>query len=497
MQPFGTRATTFPLTGGFNARRHDPRFAEPATESSSTTTLPLPVPPDDKNNSASNAIMSAVSGDGNAGKSTFGHNPPTGSGSDAESSSERAFRSSPPRKVAPILQLFQPKPGDKPLPPLLGGAPPPSSAAIEVLEDPRLFTDALGSDNVDRAERVVAMLSVLMDNTSLKATDTDQLSELPSKQLILRAIAKMDLQLKKSQKEIEEKQESLSAEIVREQEERAVALQKAISDFRRQCDEELQDLDLLFQKEELILDEELSKMTVQRNGDEHLANGKSSLEFEGLVLQRKESERAHVSQDLEAQLTLAESSFDKDLSKALQDVETAADLIAKAKAKLSNLESTFNEKRRAAEIEQHVAAQTPDIVAAVISENRRRAAEAHYSTFEAADEDQDYISPFEDLYEVTDPKDGLTIADWALKSQQVTGVVDALYHEPSEAPYYHHNVKTHQIIQSLVKEYIRDKQEKLKRQWTELAEEYEFRRIAYKAKRKSLVKKGKTFCCPC
>jgi hypothetical protein len=76
-------------------------------------------------------------------------------------------------------------------------------------------------------------------------------------------------------------------------------------------------------------------------------------------------------------------------------------------------------------------------------------------------------------------------------ARQVTGLSDALYSEPSETPFYDQIQRTHEVIAPLAKEYIRDKNNRLTRHWTELAEEYEVRKRLYEKQQRKLAKKAR------
>ena len=74
---------------------------------------------------------------------------------------------------------------------------------------------------------------------------------------------------------------------------------------------------------------------------------------------------------------------------------------------------------------------------------------------------------------------------------QVTGQSNALYSEPSETPFYDQIVKNHEVLAPFIKEFIRDKNKRLDKHWTELAEEYEVRKRLYEKQQRKLAKKAK------
>ena len=75
-------------------------------------------------------------------------------------------------------------------------------------------------------------------------------------------------------------------------------------------------------------------------------------------------------------------------------------------------------------------------------------------------------------------------------ASQVTGISDRLYSEPSDTPYYELNEKNNEVMWPLVKEYVRDKEKRLKDHWLMLAEEYEIRKRLYEKQQRKLAKKA-------
>ena len=73
---------------------------------------------------------------------------------------------------------------------------------------------------------------------------------------------------------------------------------------------------------------------------------------------------------------------------------------------------------------------------------------------------------------------------------QVSNTAEALYSEPSESPYFHHNEEVDALLRPSLKEYIRDKNTRLTEEWTALAEEYEVRKRLYEKQQRKLAKKA-------
>lgn len=71
------------------------------------------------------------------------------------------------------------------------------------------------------------------------------------------------------------------------------------------------------------------------------------------------------------------------------------------------------------------------------------------------------------------------IVDWAKRAQSVTGPGDALYSEPSQAPFYEITNDKHEAMRMIVREHVRHNKRKLHHRWTELSQEYAIREQLY------------------
>jgi hypothetical protein len=69
--------------------------------------------------------------------------------------------------------------------------------------------------------------------------------------------------------------------------------------------------------------------------------------------------------------------------------------------------------------------------------------------------------------------------EWSNRARRVTGLINAIYTEPTEVPHYHENNDHFIEIAPLIKECIRRKDKKLKSRWTTLAEHYVLRQTMY------------------
>jgi hypothetical protein len=359
-----------------------------------------------------------------------------------------------------------------------------------VLDDrpPPMLTSAMGDESMERAEKVVAEVCDILGNTDLKASGPDQLSKLPSKQQILQAVAKMDLKVKAVQKDLDEQKKKLEDALVDEEEQRQTAKDHAIAQARRDAAQKLE-----MEEKKRVAEEKEFEDGIQGYIDDQKSifeaeQAKFFLELEAKLKAARDDEDKRMREALNEQMITTADNFDKDIVKVRKDHERATHISKKLEAKLELVEKDCQEKMKEVGKDKPMSAapDTSDVVARIIAENRKRAAEAHMNqlTFVSPDDDMADV-PHSELEDVKDPISGRTTAEWAQMAKQVTGLADALYSEPSEAPYYAHNEKIHEAIAPLVAEFVRHKKNKLKKHWTQLAEEYEYRRTVYDKKLQS------------
>ncbi|KAL7564227.1 hypothetical protein ACA910_021651 [Epithemia clementina (nom. ined.)] len=216
-------------------------------------------------------------------------------------------------------------------------------------------------------------------------------------------------------------------------------------------------------------------------------------------IEAMQSEVKHiVYEDMELQISAVSDDRDQDIHQARRNLERFSQAATKTTMKLSALESELRTKREQAKKSSgHVKPiETSDLVQTILEKNRKKAAEAHVTLFAGTasenDDEKDPSNPVRDDLETRkDPMEGKTSAEWAEMAQQVTGFADALYTQPCDAPYYAHNMETHKEMKLLVAEYVRSDQEKLNKEWVELATEYEYRRDVFSKKWKKQTSEAK------
>lgn len=410
-----------------------------------------------------------------------------------------------PQDRKPVLKFFQHSPNDPP-PPMApvfaasGLAPAPqldsgpavaSSAAASLPEQsvvvdeqpPPLLSSALGEDLMGRAEKIIAEVGEILGcATSLKAAE-DPLSKLPSKQQILQAVAKMDARIKKLQKAVEETKRGVAEALRDEEEQRQRAEDDAIEEAKRLIDERV------CLEEEKRLEEarehesEIQSFVGEKKSIFDEEQKKILMELEAKLKVAKDDEERKMREALNEQMINTADNFDKDIVKKRKERERATHISKRTEARLADIENDYREKLKQAENEGVVdtSPKPTDVVSTIIAENRRRAAEAHLNqlTFLSHDDELPMDNLATKLQGVKDPTAEKTTAEWSQMAKQVTGLADALYSEPSEAPYFAHNEKTHDAIAPLIQAYICHKQNRLKKHWMQLAEEYEYRKTLY------------------
>lgn len=504
--------------GSFQHRRNDPRFAnkDPPHEQQQDQRPALDgLLPDDANK------PSYFGGQVNLNRKPIPINRGSSDGDVLGRTREvwqpkRPSPQSSPQHRKPSLKFFQHSPNEVPtlLAPTFASAPEikvvaaPSDKPLlpEAMLDEQpqpLLTSALGEDLTDRAEKIVAEVCVLLDSTDLKA-DEGQLRKLPSKQQILQAVAKMDSKIKSFQKEIDRKKEELE-DIVQDELKRLLrAKDNAIAEAKRQVKERLRMDEVKRSEVGMAKEAEIQSLIQERKLLFNAEQEKILSELEAKFKVAKEEEERKMREALNEQMITTADNFDKDIGQMRIEYDKATQIAKKTEARLAHVESDYRAKRGQAEKEEPVdpSPKLCDLVSTIIAENRRRAAEAHLHqlTFVSQDEESLTESPHSDLENVKDPTEGKTTAEWAQIAKDVTGPVDALYSEPSEAPYFAQNERTHDLIAPLVKEYIRDKHNRLTKHWTELATEYEYRRTLYSKQLQSRAhakdKPKKSLCVP-
>jgi hypothetical protein len=319
------------------------------------------------------------------------------------------------------------------------------------------------------------------------------------------AVEELDKQIKEAQKQVddvtEERKQSLEVE-------KGFAMQRLKDEEKQKHAESDRKKEARKMKDAILQEEGLKKAIEDSKGLFENARKIAEAELEEEIQHAKDEEMKRCVDDMESQIASASGGFDKDIAKVRREMEKARNALAKLDAKMATLEIEYKAltadeaaQTEAVKREASSSGGPPDVVSMIASikaQNKRRAAEAHLLALSMASEEvDDIMSPeFEHATQAllgnrTDPKYRKTAEEWSKLTRQVTGLADALYSEPSEAPFYEHNERTHARLGPSIKEYIRDKNRRLLEHWTELAQEYSVRRHLYDKQQSKKAKKIK------
>jgi hypothetical protein len=395
-----------------------------------------------------------------------------------------------PHTRKPVLSYFQESPAKEipRLPAIIDAKSGSLSSRIKSVgqhteartEEPEpLLTSVLGEDSVDRAEKVVLLLTDQRDKASLERDDKG-CSELPKKQTILIALNRMDTKIKLLQKSILDKEEEVEAHIEKEKEDQKRAAKEAKSEAERLEKEHRRRREEEQQADEKAEQEQIEGMIEEGQAGFDADLTISTVTFETDLEAARKVEEARFELECQEQISAATERFDNDVQTTQQELENSIQSISNTQNLISALEEEYKCKMEEGDTAGEEKMDQPDLVNTVLEENRRRAAEAHVSQwagFPVVSDDDEYGV----LENEKDPKEGKRHVRWAEMAQKVTGVGDALYNEPSEAPYFEQNERLHALIGPLVTEQIRYSQRQFDTHWRELAEEYEYRRVVYEA----------------
>jgi len=216
-------------------------------------------------------------------------------------------------------------------------------------------------------------------------------------------------------------------------------------------------LEIKKRKEERRSEEEHSKILAEQEAEdqsqirfeEELKRREAALVEQ--VIKAKEGKKISCDQDLEARLKNSSAAMDKSVARARRDMEkskTIAKDISKKLTKADKAHKTIieNEKKKKQKKKKPIKKESiplEDIINSITSENKRKVKEAHTLSLGMADPHfglHDYDRQ-DTLHEDRDPKYQKTFEEWSIMANQITGVSDCLYSEPSDTPYYKQNEK--------------------------------------------------------
>jgi len=376
-----------------------------------------------------------------------------------------------------------------------------SSPLLDIPKKKRasLLTTALGASQ-KRADVAVKSLQGLLETKKGDAAESNKDPKpsqsqqepmtLPSGKLIMKAMAMLEVKIKATEKErteVECKLATAREEKVREDE------LKAEKELEEEEEEEKQFLLERRQEREQEHEEKMKLWYEQkvRIREEEQKQAQEVLSQE--IQKAQETEAKRLESGIEEQVHSASEQINKDIAKVRREHDKATQAASKSQAKVEAVQEEYlasvkkiadkeESDKVAGKRAQRPTVKASDLVKSILAENQRKAAEGHLmatSLAIASKRSDDSISPHAVTEDWKDPKFHRSSAEWALKIASVTGPANALYTEPTEAPFFQLHDTMYKQMAPLVKEYILDKKRKLDSYKSDLAEEYDYRKRKY------------------
>ena len=377
-----------------------------------------------------------------------------------------------PASSRPTWSLPESPEKKRPLAPDLAVSPP-----HKKLVESRLTCASLGDpDTVSRAEKLISQVNELV---SLPPAAGEAV--LPSKQLIMKAVAGLDLKIKKGQADVKKLQAELD-EMVQAEEEETRRLEKE----RNEAEQKRQDAETKKLEEERKarqekrLKEHRNKVQVEINERQRVLEEEQKRaqdELEGQIRQAQNEEQLIRTREIQGQIEVAAQAFDNDLAKAQKALDSATKATLSAEKKMMRTVTEYKKSKEneisLPDLEREPEKESPEMramISRIQEENKRRAEQAHLESLS--------LIPHFPNARSTD-SNIKTNEQWSNEARAVTGLANALYTEPSESPFFEQNNQTHALIEPIVTEIVRDKQRRLQDLWEALAEEYLVRKDIY------------------
>ena len=247
-----------------------------------------------------------------------------------------------PAAARPTWQASSPESPEKkrPLAPNLSGGPAESSPTKKSSEAP-LTCSSLGDPRiVARAEKVITQMNELVSIPPIAGE-----AVLPSKQLIMKAVAGLDLKIKKGQGEVKNVQTELEAMVQAEEEEATRIEKERLEEEQKRKDAESKKLEQERKaKEEKRLEEHRKKVQVEiderrRILEEEQKRAQDALE--GHIQQVQNEERMVRTREIQGQIEVAAQAFENDIARAQNSLENATRAAAAAEQKMSRVVAEY------------------------------------------------------------------------------------------------------------------------------------------------------------
>jgi len=414
-----------------------------------------------------------------------------------------------------------------------------ASSAAESNGAAPLTITSLSDDKVDKAEKAVRRLSNLAGKDS-RGVERSSLA-LPSKQQILGAMSTLETKIKSRQKETVSLQTEISdarkkeaLELEKEREQKDLEERRKVAAERR-LEEEKEREKLRKEEEERrkVEEDERRRKAARKKAKEMTRRRQEQVEedrkervakLQAELRARKEEERevirslkrkrhGPIIDELEATVHDASTKEQKAAAEAMSAEEGALEATRRARVASEAAEA---ERRLAEEFRQTggIGLSTPgkkakklprsveqlseamerpecgaaidmgDLVKSIVAANRNAAAAAHKASLTAI--------PYTPMPPITGKDQGIagleegkenepqrTNEEWTTLARQVTGLADALYVDPTEAPSFAYNEQNNVAVGPLVREHVRAKRRKLHSRFVELGTEFVLRKQIY------------------
>jgi hypothetical protein len=342
----------------------------------------------------------------------------------------------------------------------------PKTAAGPIVESKPL--SCLQEQDRDRARVVVSKMGSLLGLPL-------SIEHLPQTKDILKAMALLDSQIKTAGNDVEKRKVALTEALTYEREQARSVRLEAIAQATDQANLRLSEEEAKEQAEVEKFEVTLSDYDKKEHGDfEATLSAKSRIVDAELLKITKEEEKKQ-REILNEQMIQTADDFDQKIAALREQLDRSTALVKKHDSRLQ----AIREKARSEKSLVMGQKEGNCLVSRIIAENRAKASKAHMDSLGSI---PDGLTETSGLETIRDPKLNRTTSEWSTMARQVTGISNALYCEPSEAPYFESNEKKHAAMAPYISEFIKQRGEKLMEHWTELADEYEERRKVFNKK---------------
>ena len=373
-----------------------------------------------------------------------------------------------------------------------------------------LDTSILGP-HANRAKDVIAVLAELLQDPTMNNNNNNTNNNhtlLPPKDKILGALAKMDAQMKHTQNEIQTNTQQVAQLLVQEKIQTQQQELEKIKQIKQQKEQQIQ-------QEQLLVEQQLQRTIQDKNVEFETQEQTHQQTIQDDILQYSTQSNTRTNTQIQEQVQIMEQKMQTKINRIQTLLQAKINTLQQSQERLQNLQQNYHDSTQtntksssnsSSSVPLQSQNDTDDTddcsqrwMTRIWEENRRKAAEAHagiwaepttYHTEAVPSsnekKEQQQLLLQQQQQHRTDPRDGTSMLEWAKLAQKVTGFGDALYEEPSQAPFFAYNEEVHAVIGPVVMEYVKAQQEALKKHWGSLADEYDMRKELYDKERSKI-----------